>query len=75
MSNGSEQTEIYFGRIEHINHNETEHYVKLNMSRDQRRILAKLRSCILPLEIEKGRYTRPKIPINERICKFCDAHA
>ena len=49
----------------------TEEYVKINTSRDQRKILAKLRSCNLPLEIEKGRYTRPKTPVNERICKVC----
>ena len=49
----------------------TEDYVKINMSRDQRKVLAKFRCCNLPLEIEKGRYTRPKTPVNERICKFC----
>ena len=51
-----------------------EHYVKLNMSRDQRKVLAKFRSCNLPLEIEKGRYTRPKTPLNDRICKFCNSN-
>ena len=50
---------------------QTEHYDKLNMSRNQRKVLAKFRSCNLPLEIEKGRYTRPKTPLNDRICKFC----
>ena len=71
MCNGSEQNgnkRTYKTQIE------TEHYVKLNMSRDQRRILAKFKSCNLPLEIENGRYTRPKPPINERIYKLCDAH-
>ena len=37
----------------------TEDYVKINMSRDKRKTLAKFRSCNLPLEIEMGRYTRP----------------
>ena len=44
------------------------------MSRDQRKVLAKFRSCNLPLEIEKGRYTRPKTPLNDRICKFCNSN-
>ena len=53
---------------------QTKHYVKLNMSGDQRKVLAKFRSCNLPLEIEKGRYTRPKTPLNDRICKFCNSN-
>lgn len=53
---------------------EVEHYVKTNMSRGQRKAIAKFRSCNLPLEIEKGRYTRPKTPVTERICKYCDSH-
>ena len=52
---------------------QTETYVKLNMSRDQRRILSKFRSCNLPLAIETGRYTKPKTPLNDRICGFCSA--
>ena len=42
---------------------QTEYYVKCNMRKDQRRILAKFRSCNLPLAIETGRYTRPKTPV------------
>ena len=45
-----------------------EYYVKCSMSRDQRRILSKFRSCNLPLAIETGRYTRPKTPVNDRVC-------
>ena len=43
------------------------------MSRDHRRILFQLRSCSLPIAIETGRYSRPKTPINERLCKFCQS--
>ena len=50
----------------------TEHYVKLNMSRDQRRLLSKFRACNLPLAIETGRYTRPKTPVNNRLCMYCN---
>ena len=49
----------------------TEYYVKLNMRRDHRRILARFRSCNLPLTIETGRFTKPKTPLNQRVCKFC----
>ena len=53
----------------------SENYVKCNMSRDQRRILFKFRSCNLPLAIETGRYTRPKTPVNDRVCQFCNINA
>ena len=53
---------------------QTEHYVKVNMSRDQQKVLAKFRSCNLPLEIEIGRYTRPKTPLNDRVCKYCSSN-
>ena len=47
------------------------------ISRDHRRILFKLRSCSLPtcIAIETGRYTRPKTPLNERLCKFCNTNS
>ena len=40
-----------------------------------RRILAKFRSCNLPLAVETGRYTKPKTLLAERLCKFCDSAA
>ena len=52
-----------------------EQYVTLNMRRDHRRVLAKFRSCNLPLAVETGRYTKPKTPISDRLCKFCDGAA
>ena len=49
----------------------TEHYVKCNMDRGHRRVLAKFRSCNLPLAIKTGRYNRPKTPVSERLCNYC----
>lgn len=49
----------------------TEDYVKLRMERSHRRILAKYRSGSFPLQIETGRFTKPKVPLNNRICKLC----
>ena len=49
----------------------TEHYIKLNMRQDHRRILARFRSCNLPLAIETGRFFKPKTPLNQRLCRFC----
>ena len=43
------------------------------MSRDQRQILSKFRSCNLPLAIETGRFTKSKTPLKDRICKFWSA--
>ena len=57
------------------NRSETESYVTMNLRRDHRRILAKFRGCNLSLAVETGRYTKPKTPHNERICKFCDSVA
>ena len=48
-----------------------EFYCILPLPRDHRRILFKLRSCSLPLCIETGRYSKPKTPIEQRLCKFC----
>ena len=50
-----------------------ESYVKLNMSRDQHRILSKFRSCNLPLAIETDRFIKPETPLKDRICKVCSA--
>ena len=68
MSNGNDQNG---NKRKNKTQFKTEDYVKINMSRDQRKGLAKFTCCNLPLEIEKGRNTRPKTPINERICKYC----
>ena len=51
---------------------EREWYCTLPLSRDQRRVLFKLRSCSLPLHVETGRFTRPKTPLSDRLCKFCN---
>ena len=48
---------------------ETESYVASGMSFKFRSVLARLRSGILPLEIEIGRYHG--LPVHERLCKIC----
>ena len=48
---------------------ETEKYVKLNMPWYKKCYYVRLRVGSLPLEIEKGRYKTPKIPVDERTCK------
>ncbi|MES9881007.1 MAG: reverse transcriptase family protein [Sedimenticola sp.] len=50
----------------------TENYVTSNMPRHHRSILAKFRSGSLPLFVETGRYNR--VPLTERICKFCNSN-
>ena len=47
-----------------------EDYVKVNICRMQRSLIAQLRMGILPLNIETGRYFRK--PLNERLCLLCD---
>ena len=46
-------------------------YVRKPLTFQQRRILAKLRLGCLPLRIETGRYTRPKLSEEERTCLVC----
>jgi hypothetical protein len=42
------------------------------LNRSNRRVLANFRSGSLPLAIETGRYAKPKVPLNERICTYCN---
>ena len=49
-----------------------EDYVKINMERSHRCIIAKFSSGSLPLQIETGRCKKPKVPLNNRICNLCN---
>ena len=62
----------------------TESYVKIYLSRYQRSLLAQIRSGILPLRIETGRYQNikdnitkkmRKMKVEERICLICNSGA
>ena len=48
-----------------------ENYVTSNLSRQRRSFLAQLRSGILPLRIETGRFCNPKLNLEDRICELC----
>ena len=48
---------------------ETEKYVKLNLPRSKRSIIAQFRTGTLPLQIETGRFRN--LSIEERICPLC----
>ena len=50
-----------------------ENYVKA-FNRSSRSMLCKLRISAHQLMIERGRYTSPKIDINDRLCNYCDLH-
>ena len=39
----------------------------------QRKFLAKLRLGVLALHIETGRYHRPRLPAEDRLCKICNS--
>ena len=51
-------------------HISKEEYLEINLTKMQRSVLAKLRSCTLPLAIEKGRYKNEKF--SKRICILCN---
>ena len=48
---------------------ETEKYLMANLSRHERSLIAKLRTGMLPLAIETGRFR--KIPPEDRLCILC----
>ena len=50
----------------------TELYLKCSLSRSERSLMAQLRTGILPLAIETGRFTQPKTPVHLRLCKVCN---
>ena len=49
---------------------ETELYVKANLTRNQRSLVAQLRTGILPLALETGRFTQT--PEEDRLCRLCE---
>ena len=50
---------------------EIEHYLIHVKNHEHRRALSKLRCSSHILDIERGRYSRPKTPIMQRICPRC----
>ena len=50
---------------------ELQDYLSFNIPKELRNKLTKLRLSAHALAIETGRYSKPKIPKNERFCKFC----
>ena len=46
-------------------------YLQMPLTHVQKMFLAKLRLSALPLRIETGRYERPHLPTNDRICLNC----
>ena len=46
-------------------------YVKKPMEFHHRRLIARLRLGCLPLRLETGRYSIPRVPENERTCLLC----
>ena len=51
-----------------------EPYVTSILSKTCRSALAKFRCGIAPIRIETGRYGMNRLPVNERLCEFCDAN-
>ena len=52
---------------------EPELYVKLNLEKHQRSLLAQLRTGVLPLHIETGRFQNKKL--EDRVCNICNTGA
>ena len=46
-------------------------YLETNLSKSIKSKITQLRTSAHCLNIEQGRYNKPKIPRKERLCKFC----
>jgi hypothetical protein len=53
------------------NENTTSDYVKLVRHRKHRSVLAKFRNGSLPLTVELGRFAKPPVALQNRICRYC----
>ena len=53
-----------------------EYYVSdsVSLNRSHLSTFSKLRCGSLPLEVEHGRFSRPKVPLEQRMCKFCNCN-
>ena len=49
----------------------TPNYILMPLSFIQRKFMAQLRLSSLPLRLETGRYERPRLPEQARLCKVC----
>jgi hypothetical protein len=49
----------------------TPNYILMPLSFIQRKFMAKLRLSSLPIRLETGRYERPRLPEQARLCKVC----
>ena len=67
------QTQLLNVRNDSKNSNKLRTYRTYKTIFTTERILAKFRSCNLPLAVETGRYTKPKTPMRDRLYKFCIA--
>ncbi len=52
-----------------------ENYLSSTKNLNHTLVLFRFRISLLNLRIETGRYTRPKIPVNERMCIYCTFQA
>ena len=52
-----------------------ENYIMVEKNFKRRQHMAKLRISAHPLRIESGRYCRPPLPPEQRVCQYCDSDA
>ena len=52
-----------------------EPYIDLVRNRNQKSFLSRLRTGSHHLNIEKGRWTRPVTPVEQRTCQYCTPHS
>lgn len=48
-----------------------EQYLTQLIPRHHRRVYSSFRCGSLPLRVETGRYSKPKTPLNDRLCQLC----
>ena len=61
---------VWYRRIKTIP--KVEPYIRAGLPFGVRRVMAGLRAGCLPLQVELGRFSQPKTPFDNRICKVCN---
>lgn len=61
----------FYSKIVNQNEYELQHQLKLPLKKCDRSVITKLRISAHLLFIEIGRYSKPPIPREKRLCNFC----
>ena len=71
VSNNNIGKLTFYSSIVSLNEYKIQNYLQLSLKKSERSILTKLRISAHALHIETGRYSRPPVPRDKRVCYSC----